>query len=123
MVYASFKFSSLLLVHFNEFLRLLEVLRNLSRGIVYRRITSSYLLMVFRFPYPKVGVAELDPPKDGKTFWNFDDIRPQLEAFMAATAGHSAIPNFSTQPTWMYNTNVCILAVSEIKFVGLDVSC
>jgi len=57
------------------------------------------------FPYPKVGVAELNPPKNGKTSWDFTDIRPQLEAFMTATAGRPTIPNFSTQPTWMYNTN------------------
>jgi len=60
------------------------------------------------FPYPKVGVAELDPPDSTtqSTSWDFTDIIPQLYAFMNATAGqgHPVIPNFSTQPTWMYDT-------------------
>eukprot|EP00055_Hartaetosiga_balthica_P009775 m.39890 g.39890 ORF g.39890 m.39890 type:complete len:643 (-) comp6894_c0_seq2:1647-3575(-) len=61
------------------------------------------------FPYPKVGVAELDPPNYSTkaTSWNFEDITPQLFAFMNATYGngHTVVPNFSTQPTWMYDTN------------------
>ncbi len=61
------------------------------------------------FPYPSVGVAELNPPNyDTKTTsWNFTNILPQFTAFMNATygRGHSVIPNFSTQPTWMYDTN------------------
>lgn len=69
-------------------------------------VYPSPLLTFLRFPYPKVGVAELDPPRNGQTFWNFDDIRPQFEAFMRATSGHTSIPNFSTQPTWMYDTPV-----------------
>eukprot|EP00045_Choanoeca_perplexa_P011844 m.126996 g.126996 ORF g.126996 m.126996 type:complete len:251 (+) comp15790_c0_seq4:873-1625(+) len=60
------------------------------------------------YPYPKVGVAELDPPNYATktTSWNFTDILPQLELFMNATYGNGkrVVPNFSTQPTWMYNT-------------------
>eukprot|EP00056_Hartaetosiga_gracilis_P008820 m.126720 g.126720 ORF g.126720 m.126720 type:complete len:616 (+) comp12997_c0_seq10:1643-3490(+) len=61
------------------------------------------------FPYPKVGVAELEPPNytTNTTSWNFDAIKPQLFAFMNATykKNHTVVPNFSTQPTWMYATN------------------
>ena len=28
------------------------------------------------FPYPKLAVAELEPPRDGKTFWDFSLIDP-----------------------------------------------
>ena len=61
------------------------------------------------FPYPSVGVAELNPPNydTQEAFWNFTNITPQLYAFMNATyaRGHAVVPNFSTQPTWMYSTN------------------
>ncbi|EGD76938.1 hypothetical protein PTSG_07279 [Salpingoeca rosetta] len=60
------------------------------------------------FPYPKVGVAELEPPNaaTNTTSWNFEWILPQLELVMNATLrkGHTVVPNFSTQPTWMYDT-------------------
>jgi hypothetical protein len=45
------------------------------------------LSLTARFPYPKVAVAELNPPLHAGTSWNFDNIRPQLEAFMNATLG------------------------------------
>jgi hypothetical protein len=47
----------------------------------------SYFVLTLRFPYPKVAVAELNPPLHAGTSWNFDYIRPQLESFMNATYG------------------------------------
>ncbi len=55
-------------------------------------------------PYPKLAVAELDPPQDGKTSWDFSLIDPMTEDFMNATSGHSVILNFSTIPQWMFKT-------------------
>jgi len=55
-------------------------------------------------PYPRLGVAELEPPKDGKTSWDFSLIDPMMEDFMNATAGHSVMINFSTIPQWMFRT-------------------
>jgi hypothetical protein len=55
-------------------------------------------------PYPKLAVAELDPPRDGKTFWDFSLIDPVMADFMDATAGHSVVINFSAIPQWMYKT-------------------
>ena len=55
-------------------------------------------------PYPKLAVAELEPPKDGKTSWDFSLIDPITEDFMQATAGHSVMLNFSTIPQWMFKT-------------------
>ena len=55
-------------------------------------------------PYPKLGVAELEPPNKGKTSWNFSLIDPMTEDFMEATAGHSVMLNFSTIPQWMFKT-------------------
>jgi len=49
-------------------------------------------------------VAELEPPKDGKTSWDFSLIDPMTIDFLEATKGHPVILNFSTIPQWMYKT-------------------
>lgn len=56
------------------------------------------------YPYPRLGVAELEPPKDGKTSWDFSLIDPMTEDFMNSTKGHSVMLNFSTIPQWMFKT-------------------
>ena len=55
-------------------------------------------------PYPKLAVAELEPPKNGKTSWDFSLIDPMTVDFLEATAGHSVMLNFSTIPQWMFKT-------------------
>jgi len=73
----------------------------------YRSLKSlecDYVRYVPWLPYPKLGVAELEPPKNGKTSWDFSLIDPMTEDFMKATAGHSVILNFSTIPQWMFKT-------------------
>ncbi|MGH9397944.1 MAG: GH39 family glycosyl hydrolase, partial [Terriglobia bacterium] len=65
---------------------------------------ADYVRYVPWLPYPKLGVAELEPPTNGKTSWDFSLIDPMMEDFMNATAGHSAIINFSTIPQWMWKT-------------------
>jgi len=56
------------------------------------------------FPYPRIGVAELEPPKDGKTSWDFSLIDPIVEDFMNAAEGRPVMLNFSTIPQWMFVT-------------------
>lgn len=75
------------------------------------------------FPYPIAGVAELEPPNatDQTTSWNFPEElqQPFLDTFNAVTATTTTtsntdpatqqqqkrvVINFSTQPTWMFNT-------------------
>jgi len=65
---------------------------------------ADYVRYVPWLPYPKLGVAELEPPQDGKTSWDFSLIDPMMEDFMNATARHSVIVNFSTIPQWMFKT-------------------
>jgi hypothetical protein len=65
---------------------------------------ADYVRYVPWLPYPKLGVAELEPPQDGKTSWDFSLIDPMMEDLMNATAGHSVIINFSTIPQWMFKT-------------------
>jgi hypothetical protein len=57
------------------------------------------------FPYPKLVVAELDPPANGKTSWDFTLPDSTMAAFMEATKGHSVVINFSTTPAWMWKTD------------------
>jgi hypothetical protein len=63
---------------------------------------ADYVRYVPWLPYPKLGVAELEPPKDGQTSWDFTVIDPMTIDFLNATKGHSAILNFSTIPQWMF---------------------
>jgi len=65
---------------------------------------ADYVRYVPWLPYPKLGVAELDPPANGKTSWDFTNIDPMTIDFLEATKGHSVILNFSTIPQWMYKT-------------------
>ncbi len=56
-------------------------------------------------PYPRLGVAELEPPTKEKTSWDFSLIDPMTKDFMAATEGHSTVMNFSTIPAWLWKTD------------------
>ncbi|HEV2482950.1 MAG TPA: glycosyl hydrolase family 39 [Puia sp.] len=64
-----------------------------------------YVRYVPWLPYPRLGVAELQPPTKQKTFWDFSVIDPLTLDFLDATKGHSVILNFSTIPAWMYRTD------------------
>jgi hypothetical protein len=65
---------------------------------------ADYVRFVPWFPYPHGAVAELKPPTQTETFWDFSHIDPIMEDFMQATNGHSVILNFSTIPAWMFKT-------------------
>ncbi len=66
---------------------------------------ADYVRYVPWLPYPRLGVAELEPPKDGKTSWDFSLLDPMTIDFLEATKGHSVVLNFSTIPQWMYKTD------------------
>jgi hypothetical protein len=68
-------------------------------------LQADYVRYVPWLPYPKLGVAELEPPADGKTSWDFSIIDPMTIDFLDATKGHAVILNFSTIPQWMYKTD------------------
>jgi len=65
---------------------------------------ADYVRYVPWLPYPRLGVAELEPPTKEKTSWDFSVIDPMTKDFMAATEGHSTVMNFSTIPTWLFKT-------------------
>jgi hypothetical protein len=65
---------------------------------------ADYVRYVPWEPYPKLAVAELDPPTKDSTSWDFTLIDPMTKDFLAATEGHSTIMNFSTIPAWLFKT-------------------
>src|SRR5580704_2278274 len=70
-----------------------------------KALGADYVRYVPWLPYPKIAVAELDPPTKEKTSWDFTYIDPVTKDFLAATDGHSTIINFSTIPAWMFKTD------------------
>ncbi|HTB97376.1 MAG TPA: hypothetical protein VK716_10240 [Terracidiphilus sp.] len=70
-----------------------------------KELGADYVRYVPWLPYPKLAVAELEPPTKDKTSWDFSVIDPMTKDFLAATEGHSTILNFSTSPNWLYKTD------------------
>ncbi|HUH61784.1 MAG TPA: hypothetical protein VLZ50_02255 [Terracidiphilus sp.] len=66
---------------------------------------ADYVRYVPWLPYPRLGVAELEPPTKDKTSWDFSVIDPMTKEFMDATAGHPTVMNFSTIPQWMFKSD------------------
>jgi hypothetical protein len=58
------------------------------------------------FPYPRLVVAELDPPSPAATSWDFTLIDPMTEDFMEAAGARPTVLNFSTIPAWMFKTDM-----------------
>lgn len=67
-------------------------------------LQPDYARYVPWLPYPKLAVAELEPPQDGKTSWDFSLIDPLTVDFLEATKGRPVVLNFSTTPQWMWVT-------------------
>ncbi len=61
------------------------------------------------FPYPKLAVAELQPPTPQGTSWDFSLIDPIVKQYLTATEGHSRVMSFSTIPEWMFVTDAPVV--------------
>jgi hypothetical protein len=69
-----------------------------------KELGADYVRYVPWLPYPRLGVAELEPPTAKKTSWDFSPIDPMTKDFFSATAGHPSVVNFSTMPAWLFKT-------------------
>jgi hypothetical protein len=69
-----------------------------------RDLNADYARLQPWFPYPRVTVAELKPPENGKTYWDFSLMDQMTEDFMQATKGHPVVFDFGTIPAWMFKT-------------------
>jgi len=85
-----------------------------------RDLQADYVRYVPWLPYPRLGVAELEPPKDGKTSWDFSLIDPMTIDFLEATKGHSVVLNFSTIPQWMVKTEKPVSYPADPNLVVWD---
>jgi hypothetical protein len=70
-----------------------------------KQLGADYVRYVPWLPYPRLGVAELEPPTKEATSWDFSVIDPMTKDFLAATEGHSTVMNFSTIPAWLFKTD------------------
>ena len=69
-----------------------------------RNLNADFLHFQPWRPYPRLAVAELEAPRDGKTFWDFSLLDPIVIDFMAAANGRPVVMNISTIPQWMFKT-------------------
>jgi hypothetical protein len=70
-----------------------------------RSLQADHVRFVPWLPYPRLAVAELEPPTAQRTSWDFSLIDPLVTDFFSATDGHPIMLNFSTIPQWMYRTD------------------
>ncbi|MES2426149.1 MAG: glycosyl hydrolase family 39 [Bacteroidota bacterium] len=82
-----------------------------------KELNADFVRYVPWFPYPKLAVAELEPPAD-KTSWDFTLIDPMTIDFLENTKGHSVILNFSTIPQWMFKTDKPVTYPTDPNQVG-----
>lgn len=66
---------------------------------------ADYVRYVPWLPYPRLAVAELEPPAEGRTSWDFSLLDPPLLDFLKANGDHPAMINFSTIPAWLFQTD------------------
>lgn len=69
-----------------------------------RDLHADYVRFVPWLPYPRLAVAELEPPTADHTSWNFSLLDPLVSDFFSAAADHPVMLNFSTIPQWMFRT-------------------
>jgi hypothetical protein len=65
---------------------------------------ADYVRYVPWLPYPRLAVAELEPPTGAQTSWDFTLLDPTMADFMRATGPHHVMVNFSTIPAWLFKT-------------------
>jgi hypothetical protein len=86
-----------------------------------KELRADYVRFVPWFPYPRLGVAELEPPANGQTSWDFSLIDPLVEDFEQATRGRSSILNFSTIPEWMWEPEPWSVRNGQLSVNGGDI--
>jgi hypothetical protein len=85
-----------------------------------KALGADYVRYVPWHPYPRLAVAELEPPTQEKTSWDFSLIDPMTIDFLNATEGHDRILNFSTIPAWMYDAKKPVVVPADPNAVYWD---
>jgi hypothetical protein len=85
---------------------------------VYRNVHNlgaEYVRFSAWFPFVKLSVAELEPPQEGKTYWDFSYMDPTVVDFLEATKGHTVIFNIATIPQWMFKTPKAVSYPADVN--------
>jgi hypothetical protein len=98
-----------------------EALSSASYAAV-KNLGADYVRYQLWLAYPRLGVAELEPPTSQKTSWDFSLIDPMTRDFLDATAGHSPVLEFSTIPNWMFKTEKPVTYPDDPNKVDFDYS-
>lgn len=69
-----------------------------------RVLDAEYVRYGAWYPYPRLSVAELEPPGEDTTYWDFRLLDTMLFDFLDATRGRTSILNYCTIPQWMFET-------------------
>ena len=85
-----------------------------------KELAADYVRYVPWLPYPRLAVAELEPPTAQKTSWDFSLIDPMTKDFLDATDGHTTIMNFSTMPAWLFKTDKPVTYSADANKVDWD---
>ncbi|HEY1901468.1 MAG TPA: glycosyl hydrolase family 39 [Terracidiphilus sp.] len=85
-----------------------------------KELGADYVRYVPWLPYPRLAVAELEPPTPQKTSWDFSLIDPMTKDFLAATEGHPTVMNFSTMPAWLFKTDKPVTYPADPEKVTWD---
>lgn len=67
-----------------------------------KALNVDYLRYMSYFTFPKLSVAELYPPKDGKTSWDFSLMDPLVLDIFKVSEGRPVMMTFNTVPAWMF---------------------
>ena len=79
-----------------------------------RALRATRVRLVLWYPFPRLAVAALEPPGRWSTSWDFGELDPLVEDFVAATEGRPAIVNFSTVPQWLFATAAPVAAPADV---------
>ena len=69
--------------------------------VTLRNLNMSYARLNPWALFPKLSIAELDPPKDGHTYWDFSSIDPMVLDFYKAQGGRPIMLNPAI-PAWLF---------------------
>ncbi|MET8524029.1 hypothetical protein [Nocardioides sp. NPDC004968] len=77
-----------------------------------RDLKADYARFLPWFSHPVLSVPALEAPTKATTSWDFAQLDPFVEDFMAAAEGRPVVANFATIPHWMF-TNADHVEVSR----------
>lgn len=66
-----------------------------------RNLRADYARLQPWFPLPRLSMAALEPPSNGKTYWDFSLIDPMVLDFYAAAEGRPIMLNMAI-PDWLF---------------------